>query len=112
LLPLELTEAIEQKTNVLLEYVDASDARTEREIRPLEVRRLKGELVLIAHCLLRNDRRNFKLDRIVQLKRIEPVPAEPSADANPQPEPVPQLTLFGASSPAPATFPEPSHGTL
>ncbi|HYO08518.1 MAG TPA: exonuclease domain-containing protein, partial [Tepidisphaeraceae bacterium] len=76
LLPLELTEALEQRGSVRMEYVDAGDHRTQREIRPLEVRRYKGELVLIAHCLLRNDRRNFKLDRIVQLARIDPAGPE------------------------------------
>jgi predicted DNA-binding transcriptional regulator YafY len=35
------------------------------------VRRQSGELLLIAHCQLRNDRRTFKLDRIVQLTKVE-----------------------------------------
>jgi DNA polymerase III epsilon subunit family exonuclease len=73
-LPLELEEALEQKFAVLMEYVDARQQRTQRAIRPLEVRRVAGELILIAHCELRNDRRTFKLDRIVGLSRIEPIP--------------------------------------
>ena len=32
-----------------------------------------GELVLVAHCHLRNDRRTFRLERIVQLTRVEAV---------------------------------------
>jgi predicted DNA-binding transcriptional regulator YafY len=71
LMPLELQEALEQRGAVMMEYVDGSEQRTERVIEPLEVRRRAGELVLIAHCQLRNDRRNFKLDRIVRLTRIE-----------------------------------------
>jgi DNA polymerase III epsilon subunit family exonuclease len=71
-LPLELQEALEQKTEVMMEYVDAGDRRTHRVIRPLEIRRFKGELTLIAHCHLRQDRRTFKLDRIVQLTRVPP----------------------------------------
>ena len=73
-LPLELEEALQQKFAVLMEYVDARQQRTQRAIRPLEVRRVAGELILIAHCELRNDRRTFKLDRIVGLSRIEPIP--------------------------------------
>jgi len=73
-LPLELEEALEQKIAVLMEYVDARQKRTQRAIQPLEVRRVAGELILIAHCQLRNDRRTFKLDRIVGLSRIDPSP--------------------------------------
>src|SRR5205085_9486432 len=40
-------------------------------IEPMQVRRSNGELLLIAHCQLRNDRRTFKLDRIVQLTKVE-----------------------------------------
>ena len=75
LLPLELEEAIEHRCTVRMEYLDARDLRTERVIKPLQVRRLKGEMILVAHCHLRNDRRHFKLDRIVRLTRI---PLEPS----------------------------------
>ena len=71
LMPLELQEALEQRGAVMMEYVDGNEQRTERVIEPLEVRRRAGELVLIAHCQLRNDRRNFKLDRIIRLTRIE-----------------------------------------
>ncbi len=67
LLPLELAEALEQKKPVRMEYLDAANRRTFRVIEPLEVRRYKNELTLIAHCQLRNDRRTFKLDRIVAL---------------------------------------------
>jgi hypothetical protein len=77
LLPLELEEALEQRCDVMMEYVDADGRRTERLIRPMHVRRRTGELVLVAHCHLRNDQRTFKLDRIVRLSR-----AEPSAGCN------------------------------
>ena len=71
LLPLELEEALEASRPVRMEYVDARGARTERVIQPLRIRRNNGELLLIAHCHLRNDQRTFKLDRIVRLIRIE-----------------------------------------
>jgi DNA polymerase III epsilon subunit-like protein len=70
-LPLELEEALEQKRAVLMDYVDARGSRTQRAIQPLQVRRSAGELLLVAHCQLRNEQRTFKLDRIVQLTRIE-----------------------------------------
>jgi DNA polymerase III epsilon subunit family exonuclease len=71
-LPLELEEALEQKRPVMMEYLDANQSRTQRVIDPIEIRRAGGELILIAHCHLRNDRRNFKVERIVELRRIEP----------------------------------------
>jgi DNA polymerase III epsilon subunit family exonuclease len=71
LLPLELQEALESRTSVLMEYVDDYENRTERLISPQQVRRRNGELLLAAHCHLRNDRRSFKLDRIVRLTKVE-----------------------------------------
>jgi DNA polymerase III epsilon subunit family exonuclease len=76
LLPLELEEAIEQRCTVRMEYLDAREQRTERVIKPIQVRRFKGEMTLVAHCHLRNDRRHFKLERIIRLTRI---PLEPSS---------------------------------
>ena len=69
-LPLELQDALEQHQPVMMEYLDARDQRTHRIIEPLEVRQFRGELMLVAHCHLRNDRRTFKLDRIVQLTKV------------------------------------------
>ena len=71
LLPFEIEEALEQRGAVLMEYLDARQKRTQRVIQPLAVRRSNGELLLIAHCQLRNDRRTFKLDRIVQMKKVD-----------------------------------------
>lgn len=69
-LPLELEEALEQKCAVMMDYLDARSHRTQRTIDPLHIRRVAGELVLIAHCHLRNDRRTFKVERIVGLSRV------------------------------------------
>lgn len=70
-LPLELQEALDLRRPVMMEYLDANKMRTHRLIESLHVRRINGELILIAHCHLRQDRRTFKLDRIVQLRRME-----------------------------------------
>lgn len=72
LLPLELEEALELGRPVVMEYVDASDRRTERVIQPMHVRRQGEELVLVAHCQLRGARRTFKLERIIRLTRCTP----------------------------------------
>jgi DNA polymerase III epsilon subunit-like protein len=70
-LPLELQEALDQRRPVLMEYLDAGQRRTRRIVDPIQISRHGDEFVLIAHCHLRGDRRNFKLERIVQLTRIE-----------------------------------------
>jgi DNA polymerase III epsilon subunit family exonuclease len=70
LLPLELEEALDQRVPVMMEYLDANDQRTHRVIQPLSIRKRNGELDLVAFCQLRNDRRTFKLERIVQLTRL------------------------------------------
>jgi DNA polymerase III epsilon subunit family exonuclease len=70
-LPLELEEALEQRRPVLMDYLDARQMRTQRVIEPLQIRRRGDEMILIAHCHLRGDQRTFKVDRIVELKRIE-----------------------------------------
>jgi hypothetical protein len=88
LLPLELEEALEMRKPVMMEYLDAREARTQRVVEPRFVRRLKGELMLVAHCHLRQAQRTFKLERIVQLTRIEgagtPAPAPVVQTVEPQ----------------------------
>lgn len=71
LLPLELEEALDQRKPVIMEYLDGGERRTERVIRPERIRRSKHQLVLIAFCELRQSLRTFKVERIVQLKKIE-----------------------------------------
>jgi DNA polymerase III epsilon subunit family exonuclease len=71
-LPWELEDALELRRPVLMEYLDADGQRTERKIDPLHVKRVSGELVLVAHCHLRDDRRSFRIDRVIRLKRLDP----------------------------------------
>jgi DNA polymerase-3 subunit epsilon len=70
LLPLALEEALDDGGAVMMDYLDANLMRTQRIVEPQRVRRRDGELVLIAHCRLRNDRRHFKLGRIVELRPL------------------------------------------
>jgi DNA polymerase III epsilon subunit family exonuclease len=74
LLPLELEEALEQRKAVLMEYLDVNQQRTQRVIVPVSVRRVSGELMLVAYCHLRDAKRTFKIERIVQLIRMESGP--------------------------------------
>ena len=71
LLPLELEEALDLKKPVRMEYLDAQQALTCRVIRPLNVRRVKGDLMLVAWCEMREAQRTFKVERIVRLVRVE-----------------------------------------
>lgn len=59
-LPLEIEEALESKSPVVMEYLDAREQRTKRSIVPLRVKRFNGELVMVAHCQLRDAQRTFK----------------------------------------------------
>ena len=101
LLPLELEEALEQRCAVMMEYLDANQNRTHRVIEPLTVRRSGGELLMIAYCHMRQDRRTFKLDRIVQLSRLETPPAPVLPPASPAPPPAVPEAQPSAEQPLP-----------
>ena len=99
LLPLELEEALEQRCTVTMEYLDARQNRTQRTIEPLTVRRAGGELLLVAFCHMRQDRRTFKLDRIVQLTKVDP-----AATTAPTPAPpVPAVSAVESVAPDPSS---------
>jgi DNA polymerase III epsilon subunit family exonuclease len=102
LLPLELEEALEMRKPVMMEYLDARDMRTHRVIEPRTIRRMKGELILIAHCQLRQAQRTFKLERIVQLTRMDEGPATLTPVLPAPVSPPLQLELFSSAAPAPA----------
>jgi DNA polymerase III epsilon subunit family exonuclease len=70
-LPLELEEALDQRKPVMMDYLDANQQQTQRVIEPHSIRRYRGEVILVAHCQMRNAQRTFKLDRIVRLTRLE-----------------------------------------
>ena len=70
-LPIELTDALAARCPVRIEYLAADDTRTQRIVQPIEVRRQKGGLMLVAHCQLRAERRMFKIDRIVRVELMQ-----------------------------------------
>jgi DNA polymerase III epsilon subunit len=67
-LPTELGEAIYSNKMMFIRYVNGEGQETERWITPKQVMGLSDYIYLKAHCHLRNDERNFRLDRIVEVK--------------------------------------------
>jgi len=67
-LPTELGEAIYSKKRLFIHYVDNKGERTQRWITPKQVMGLSDYVYLQAHCHLRNAERNFRLDRIVEVR--------------------------------------------
>jgi len=73
ILPLELEEAMEQRGVVEIDYLDASYRRTTRLVEPVRLKKQGSDVVLVAHCRMRNELRHFKLDRIVKIVRCDVV---------------------------------------
>ncbi len=67
-LPTELGEAIYSNRKIFIRYIDGEGHETERWITPKQVMGLSDYVYLQAHCHLRNAERNFRLDRIVEVK--------------------------------------------
>ena len=67
-LPTELGEAIYSNKRLFIRYIDGDGEETERWITPKQVMGLSDYVYLQAHCHLRNAERNFRLDRIIEVK--------------------------------------------
>ena len=67
-LPTELGEAIYSNKRMFIRYVDGEGNETQRWITPKQVIGLADYVYLQAHCHLRDAERNFRLDRIVEVK--------------------------------------------
>jgi DNA polymerase III epsilon subunit family exonuclease len=67
-LPTELGEAIYSQKKLFIRYVDTKGEHTERWVTPKQVMGLSDYVYLKAHCHLRNDERNFRLDRIIEVR--------------------------------------------
>lgn len=67
-LPTELGEAIYSHKNLFIRYVDGDGQETQRWITPKQVMGLSDYVYLQAHCHLRNAERNFRLDRIIEVR--------------------------------------------
>jgi DNA polymerase III subunit epsilon len=67
-LPPQLQEALASQRDLFIRYVDQKGHATGRWITPKQVLVLKDYIYVAAHCHLRNEERNFRLDRIAEMK--------------------------------------------
>jgi predicted DNA-binding transcriptional regulator YafY len=67
----QLREATEKKRKAWLSYRDSEDSLSERTVRPLALAFFGYTWMLSAWCELRQDFRNFRLDRIEALKLLD-----------------------------------------
>jgi predicted DNA-binding transcriptional regulator YafY len=65
-----LRNAAQRREYVKLFYQDVKLAVTEREVRPLAIYFWRGTWTLLTWCELRADFRNFRVDRITGLLRL------------------------------------------
>ena len=67
-LPTELGEAIYGNKRIFIRYVNGEGVESKRWITPKQVMGLSDYVYLKAHCHLRQAERNFRLDRIIEVK--------------------------------------------
>ncbi len=67
-LPPTIAEAMEGGKRLFLAYVDGKGKKTERWVTPQEISANGDTLYLVAFCHLRDEVRQFRLDRIVKMK--------------------------------------------
>lgn len=67
-LPTELGEAIYSKKKLFIRYIDNKGEETQRWVTPKQVMGLSDYVYLQAHCHLRDAERNFRLDRIIEVR--------------------------------------------
>jgi DNA polymerase III epsilon subunit family exonuclease len=67
-LPPVIEEALQSKKRLFIRYVDRKGDVSERWITPKQIIALNDYLYMVAHCHLRDDERNFRLDRIEQME--------------------------------------------
>ena len=69
--PAELRGAIHEARKVAITYVDEAGHRTDRTIRPIAMAYYVDVTLLGAWCELRNDFRNFRVDRILSAELLD-----------------------------------------
>jgi DNA polymerase-3 subunit epsilon len=67
-LPPTIAEAMEAGKRLYLAYVDGKGEKTERWVTPQEITANGDTLYLVAFCHLRDEIRQFRLDRIIEMK--------------------------------------------
>jgi DNA polymerase-3 subunit epsilon len=66
-----IQEAVRRETFLYLRYLAENGQETERMVRPIAVFERDGSLFLLAHCLLRDARRTFRLDRVLDIDLVD-----------------------------------------
>jgi predicted DNA-binding transcriptional regulator YafY len=66
-----IRKAAKDRQYLQMDYQDAKQAQTTREVRPLAIHLWKGCWTLLTWCELRNDFRNFRIDRVVFISLIQ-----------------------------------------
>jgi len=66
-LPPAIQEALAQEGDLFIHYVSAKGEETERIVKPLRVTSLRDYVYLEAYCYMREARRIFRLDRILEM---------------------------------------------
>lgn len=72
---LHLRRAISHERWVFLHYTDGENRETERTVVPLGLYFWGKQWLLASYCLLRNDYRSFRADRIRDVTDLDPEPA-------------------------------------
>ncbi|HLO16270.1 MAG TPA: exonuclease domain-containing protein [Anaerolineales bacterium] len=67
-LPPVITEALQSKKRLFIRYIDRKGDVSERWVTPKQILVLNDYLYMVAHCHLRDEERNFRLDRIEQME--------------------------------------------
>jgi DNA polymerase III epsilon subunit family exonuclease len=70
-LPPLLDEVLRSRSKVRINYISANRRESIRVIEPLEVTSLGDYLYLLAFCHLRQEKRTFRLDRILNLDTVD-----------------------------------------
>jgi DNA polymerase-3 subunit epsilon len=70
-LPPEIEEALSANKAIGITYLDAKGDETSRIVTPLRVQSMNDFVYMVAFCHLRQAERNFRLDRILSLRKIE-----------------------------------------
>ncbi|MBT0585977.1 helix-turn-helix transcriptional regulator [Alteromonas oceanisediminis] len=66
----EMRECIRQRQIVKFDYLDLTEKKSQRTIRPLALTSFSPVWLLTGWCELRNDFRNFRLDRISRFEKL------------------------------------------
>jgi len=64
----EIQEAINLGVKLKIKYISSSGQISEREVVPEGIKQDNKQIYLIAHCCLRDEKRNFRLDGILHLQ--------------------------------------------